>query len=59
MPETVIQPAAPASLPEPVFPQHPQLLNDPPAFLEQPHVPPAHRYWGAPLVYRTMSGSIE
>jgi len=56
MPETAIQPPAPAFLPEPIFPQYPKLLNDPPGFLEQLHVPPAHRYWSAPQIYHTMRG---
>jgi MoaA/NifB/PqqE/SkfB family radical SAM enzyme len=56
MPESAMQTRRSASLPDPVFPQHPKLLNDPPRFLEQPHVPPAHRYWSVPQIYRTMRG---
>lgn len=56
MPEIASQPPASAFLPEPVFPQHPQLLNDPPGFGEQAHVPPAHRHWTVPQIYRTMRG---
>jgi MoaA/NifB/PqqE/SkfB family radical SAM enzyme len=45
-------------LPEPVFPQHPQLLagGSAASVVAQPHVPPAHRHWSAPLVYRAMRG---
>jgi len=43
-------------LPEPAFPQYPELLPNPPDFLKQAHVPPAHRRWSAPLIYRAMRG---
>jgi MoaA/NifB/PqqE/SkfB family radical SAM enzyme len=43
-------------LPDPVFPQYPELLNDPPGFDEMPHVPPPHRHWTVPQIYRTMRG---
>ncbi|MFB3815294.1 MAG: radical SAM/SPASM domain-containing protein [Terriglobales bacterium] len=39
------------SLPEPVFPQHPELLDQP-----GPETPPEQRKWTAPLIYRTMRG---
>jgi MoaA/NifB/PqqE/SkfB family radical SAM enzyme len=44
------------TLPEPLFPQHPDLLIDPPGFDETPHIPPAHRRWSVPHIYRTMRG---
>jgi MoaA/NifB/PqqE/SkfB family radical SAM enzyme len=46
----------PATLPDPVFPQRPGLLVDPPAFLDEPHVPPIRRHWSVPLINRTMRG---
>jgi MoaA/NifB/PqqE/SkfB family radical SAM enzyme len=48
--------AVSSPLPEPVFPQYPELLPNPPDFFEQAHVPPAHRRWSAPLIYRAMRG---
>jgi len=39
------------TLPDPVFPQHPELLNDP-----GPEVPPEARYWAPNRIYRTMRG---
>ncbi|MBV8052438.1 MAG: hypothetical protein JOZ80_14710, partial [Acidobacteriaceae bacterium] len=39
------------TLPEPVFPQHPEKLNDP-----GPEVPPAKRDWTMRQVYRSMQG---
>src|ERR1700756_3348685 len=39
------------TLPEPKFPQHPELLNDP-----GPAVPPERRDWTAPELYRKMRG---
>ena len=39
------------TLPEPKFPQHPELLNDP-----GPAVPPERRDWTAPEIYRKMRG---
>ncbi len=44
------------TLPEPVFPQQPHLLIDPPGFDETPHIPPVHRRWSVPHIYRTMRG---
>jgi hypothetical protein len=38
-------------LPEPVFPQHPELLADPGV-----DVPPEKRQWTAPEIYRKMRG---
>ena len=44
-------------LPEPTFPQYPEHLEDPPGFLEAPHVPPANRRrFTSQQVYRTMRG---
>jgi MoaA/NifB/PqqE/SkfB family radical SAM enzyme len=43
-------------LPEPVFPQHPELLAVSNEIVKQPHVPPESRHWTAPLVYRAMKG---
>lgn len=43
-------------LPEPVFPQHPELLEASNALIDKPHVPPEHRHWTAPLIYRAMRG---
>ena len=40
-----------ASLPEPVFPQHPEKLNDP-----GPEVPPEKRAWSKAEIYRKMQG---
>jgi MoaA/NifB/PqqE/SkfB family radical SAM enzyme len=50
------KPSAPAAakgatLPEPVFPQHPEMLDDP--GLE---MPPEHRKWTPKLIYRTARG---
>lgn len=44
-------PAEGLKLPEPVFPQHPELLKDP-----GPACPPAKRYWGRKEVYRAVKG---
>ena len=44
-------PAEPQSLPEPVYPQHPELQSVP-----DPDVFPDKRNWTAPLVYRAMRG---
>lgn len=54
-------PAKPAklkTLPEPVFPQHPELLAGREADLDDsvPHVPPAKRKWKTGHVYRTARG---
>jgi len=51
-----VTPAAPpvargATLPEPVFPQRPELLNDP-----GPETLPDKRQWGAQHIYRSMRG---
>jgi MoaA/NifB/PqqE/SkfB family radical SAM enzyme len=43
-------------LPEPVYPQHPENVFNPPGLLEAPHVPPQRRYWKPSLIYRTMRG---
>ena len=40
-----------ATLPEPVFPQYPELLNDPGV-----ETPPASRQWGPKLIYRKTRG---
>lgn len=40
-----------ATLPEPVFPQYPEKLQDP-----GPEIPPKHRNWTMPQVYRKMRG---
>ncbi len=45
------KPAEPLTLPEPVYPQHPELLDFP-----DPEVIPDKRKWTAPLVYRAMRG---
>lgn len=39
------------TLPDPKFPQHPELLNDP-----GPAVPPERREWSTPELYRKMRG---
>ena len=44
-------PAEPQTLPEPVFPAHPELQS-----LADPEVFPDKRAWPAPLVYRAMRG---
>ncbi|MBV9508251.1 MAG: radical SAM protein [Acidobacteriia bacterium] len=41
----------PLTLPEPVYPQHPELLNKP-----DPETIPENRKWTAPLVYKAMRG---
>ncbi len=46
----------PQALPEPVFPQHPELMRDPAEVLAQPHVPPKRRAWTPQFVYRAMRG---
>lgn len=43
-------------LPNPNFPEHPELLTNSPDFFDQPHVPPARRHWSVPLIYRVMRG---
>src|SRR5215475_14825795 len=45
------KPAEPATLPDAVFPQHPELLDIP-----DPEAIPEKRTWSAPLVYRVMRG---
>ena len=45
------KPADPLTLPEPVYPQHRELLNVP-----DPEIIPEKRRWTAPLVYRAMRG---
>jgi hypothetical protein len=51
-------PAREEKLPEPVFPQRPELLASASAasVIGEPHVPPARRHWSAPLIYRPMRG---
>ena len=44
-------PAMGLTLPEPVFPQHPELLNDP-----GPDRPPEKRQWNPKQIYHTMQG---
>jgi MoaA/NifB/PqqE/SkfB family radical SAM enzyme len=44
----------PQTLPDPVFPQHPELLEDETDNL--PHRPPERRTWTPPLVLRAMRG---
>src|SRR5574337_136081 len=47
----------PQTLPEPVFPQHPELLRDDADLVEEmAHARNGRRRWTAPLVYRTMQG---
>jgi MoaA/NifB/PqqE/SkfB family radical SAM enzyme len=56
-PGTTLQPAAePQELPEPVFPQHPQLLIESNKAVERPHVPPKNRHWTVPQIYHYMRG---
>jgi len=45
--------AQPQVLPEPVFPQHPELLVP---VDHQPHVPPARRRWSARFILRAIRG---
>ena len=47
----VPKPDQPQTLPDPVYPQHPELLNVP-----DPDVFPDKRQWTAPFVYRAMRG---
>ncbi|MGH9359836.1 MAG: radical SAM protein, partial [Terriglobia bacterium] len=50
-------PAQPLTLPEPAFPQHPELLGKEPApCVREPGESPYERRWTAPLVYRAMRG---
>jgi MoaA/NifB/PqqE/SkfB family radical SAM enzyme len=44
------------TLPDPVFPQRPELLAASDSLIDKPHVPPETRRWTAPLIYRTMRG---
>lgn len=46
----------PETLPDPVFPQHPELLGN---VDSQPHVPPARRKWTAPFVRRALRGWLS
>ncbi|MGD0127583.1 MAG: radical SAM protein [Terriglobia bacterium] len=50
--------AEPLSLPQPVFPQHPELLTDEELEADKhgTSTDPYKRYWTAPLVYRAMRG---
>ena len=50
--------AKPLSLPQPVFPQHPELLTDEELEADEHGSPtdPYKRHWTAPLVYRAMRG---
>ncbi len=50
------KPTGAETLPEPVYPQHPELLRDHAAVLAQPHVPPTKRHWPSGLVYRAIRG---
>ena len=43
-------------MPEPVFPQYPEYLDDPSGSPDEPHVPPAKRLWKAAHIYRAMRG---
>jgi len=54
----IARPVEPQILPEPVFPQRPDLLADRELDLDdsKPHIPPAHRHWSAEYVYKTMRG---
>jgi len=49
---------APEKFPEPVFPQHPELLTrgSVASVIGEPHIPPARRHWSAPLIYRAVRG---
>lgn len=47
--------AEPLTLPEPVFPLHPELLGDEEADTAE-HKPPEHRHWTAKEIYRAMRG---
>ena len=43
-------------LPEPVFPQRPELLTHVATVLGEPHIPPTRRHWSAALIYRAVRG---
>ena len=45
-------------LPDPVFPQRPELLThgSVESVIGEPHVPPARRHWSVPLIYRAIRG---
>ncbi|MGO8786222.1 MAG: hypothetical protein ACLQVL_02410 [Terriglobia bacterium] len=55
-PKVPLKPTGPEALPEPVFPQHPELLRGHAAVLAQPHIPPAKRHWTPGPIYRTIRG---
>jgi MoaA/NifB/PqqE/SkfB family radical SAM enzyme len=46
----------PETLPEPVYPQHSELVRDLAAVLAQPHTPPKRRRWTPGLIYRAIRG---
>lgn len=57
-PVPLVPSVPPQTLPEPVFPQHPELLGEEESgSLEQESpAPPERRHWTAPLIYRAMRG---
>jgi MoaA/NifB/PqqE/SkfB family radical SAM enzyme len=46
----------PQKFPEPVFPQHPDLLRISNEAAARPHIPPSKRKWAVPYVLRAMRG---
>ncbi len=55
-PKVPPKPTGPETLPEPVYPQHPELVRDHATVLAEPHIPPRKRHWSAGLVYRAIRG---
>jgi MoaA/NifB/PqqE/SkfB family radical SAM enzyme len=55
---TLPQPLEPQSLPDPIFPQRPELLGDidVPEATRQPNGDPYRRRWSAPLIWRSLRG---
>src|SRR5215467_9146207 len=54
-PKGPVSPTQKQSLPEPVFPRHPELIREP-AEDHKPHVPPERRHWTAKHHLRTVRG---
>jgi MoaA/NifB/PqqE/SkfB family radical SAM enzyme len=52
----VPKPSGLETFPEPVFPQHPQLVRNHEEVLAQPHIPPEKRRWSPGLIYRVVRG---
>jgi MoaA/NifB/PqqE/SkfB family radical SAM enzyme len=55
-PKVAPKPTGAETLPEPLFPQHPELVRDHEEVLAQPHLPPERRSWSPGLIYRAIRG---